>query len=241
MNRPSKKSETLQVRLPHGIKRDFMERCRLEGRAASEVLRGFIDSYLARPVEILTSERTAMARRRILYPSLALAAVLGAAAVMVPHASQAGEDLSRVFDRADTDRDGLLSAAELPAPVEGFAYQMRPSILPASAAPAGTDVVLASAPKSWAETAQSVIDDVDQDRDRRMNLAEFRVFRTSAARLTFLQQDLDHDGRLSKAEFMAFAPPSGKEGGVRVRVETAFARLDRNGDGYLSAEEHTPA
>ena len=66
MNRPSKKSETLQVRLPHGIKRDFMERCRLEGRAASEVLRGFIDSYLARPVEILTSERTAMARRRIL-------------------------------------------------------------------------------------------------------------------------------------------------------------------------------
>ena len=45
--RPPKKTETLEVRLPHAVKRDFMARTRSRGRTASAVLREFIDAYLA--------------------------------------------------------------------------------------------------------------------------------------------------------------------------------------------------
>lgn len=45
--RAPKKSENLELRLPHATKHAFMAQCRREGRSASEVLRGFIDTYLA--------------------------------------------------------------------------------------------------------------------------------------------------------------------------------------------------
>ena len=47
--RPPKKSETLEVRVPHAAKQAFMARCRAEGRSASDVIREFIDGFLARP------------------------------------------------------------------------------------------------------------------------------------------------------------------------------------------------
>src|SRR4029453_47905 len=46
--RPQKKSDTLEVRLPHETKQAFMARCRQDGRSASEVIRDFIDGYVAR-------------------------------------------------------------------------------------------------------------------------------------------------------------------------------------------------
>lgn len=49
--RAPKKSENLEIRLPHDAKHAFMERCRRDGRSASDVLRGFIDAYLASGAE----------------------------------------------------------------------------------------------------------------------------------------------------------------------------------------------
>ena len=42
--RPLKKTETIEIRLPHDTKTAFMARCRAEGRTASDVLRRFIDA-----------------------------------------------------------------------------------------------------------------------------------------------------------------------------------------------------
>ena len=47
--REPKKSETLEIRLPYGSKQAFMDRCRAEGRSASETMRAFIDGYVQPP------------------------------------------------------------------------------------------------------------------------------------------------------------------------------------------------
>lgn len=44
MTRAPKKSETLEIRIPHETKQALMARSRSEGRPASEVVRSFIDA-----------------------------------------------------------------------------------------------------------------------------------------------------------------------------------------------------
>ena len=44
--RPPKKSETLEIRIPYPTKTAFMEKAKAEGRAASEIVREQIDAYL---------------------------------------------------------------------------------------------------------------------------------------------------------------------------------------------------
>ena len=44
--RKEKKSETLEVRLPHSKKEAFMKACEREGITASHAMRTFIDAYL---------------------------------------------------------------------------------------------------------------------------------------------------------------------------------------------------
>ena len=46
--RPEKKSETLEVRLPHSKKEAFKEACERDGITASHAMRSFIDAYLKR-------------------------------------------------------------------------------------------------------------------------------------------------------------------------------------------------
>lgn len=46
--RPEKKSETLEVRLPHSKKQAFMRACEREGITASHAVRTFIDAYTKR-------------------------------------------------------------------------------------------------------------------------------------------------------------------------------------------------
>ncbi len=67
-----------------------------------------------------------------------------------------------------------------------------------------------------------------------IDAAQFRAHRIQAV----MTMDADHDGRLSPAEFSAMAAKraaaghAGKGGG-----EKLFAKLDANGDGYLSGDE----
>ena len=41
--RAPKKSETVEIRLSHPVKTAFMDRCRAEGRTASDAIRQFIE------------------------------------------------------------------------------------------------------------------------------------------------------------------------------------------------------
>lgn len=99
MTRPPKKSETLELRIPHATKQAFMARCAAEGRGASETVRRLIDGHLARP------------RRKGLRLALAIAAVAGAGAASLPTLAAAA---ARAEHQAlDRNSDGVVSVAEL--------------------------------------------------------------------------------------------------------------------------------
>ena len=108
--RPPKKSETLEVRLPHAVKQAFMARARTQGRTASAVLREFVDSYLA---GASPPEARPMIKR-YLKPAAATTAAASALALyaLTPSAVAAAPDLKSVFAELDRDRDGAISSAE---------------------------------------------------------------------------------------------------------------------------------
>lgn len=95
--------------MPHEVKDALMRQARAEGRSASEVVRGFIDSYLAgQPKEarsmFLTLWKPAAA---IGAASLALAW-----AAFTPTPSQANPDLKSVFNMLDRNHDGAITFDE---------------------------------------------------------------------------------------------------------------------------------
>lgn len=102
--RPPKKSETLEVRLPHAAKLAFMERCRAEGVTASDVVRRMIETGPARP-------------RRLRGWQAAAAVMIGLTigSVAAPSIAQALPGQRAAFDQLDVDRDGVLTRAEFDA------------------------------------------------------------------------------------------------------------------------------
>ncbi|MBN9464546.1 hypothetical protein [Brevundimonas sp.] len=105
--RAPKKSETVEIRLSHPVKTAFMDRCRAEGRTASDAIRQFIEAELAggfRPrAKTLSGWR-----------ALVVAAVAGLAlgAVAAPSLAQSNAGGAERFDRLDRNHDGVLSRAE---------------------------------------------------------------------------------------------------------------------------------
>jgi Ca2+-binding EF-hand superfamily protein len=249
MKREPKKSETLQVRLPHGMKRDFMRRCEDENRPASDVLRDFIESYLARPVEFLTSERAVMIRRTFVYPTVAAAALLGLAVTLTPQSSQA-TSLRGDFAAMDADKDGVVVLKEFKRPDDGVIYSMRTgSSEPKPAA------------KGWRLTKggdAEVFGRLDGDGDGKLSFQEYRVMRVGAAMAVIRMGDRDADKRLTRAEYVegstipdaalpqmkAKAPDAVVDAavaGMRKKADDRFERLDVDRDGFLTVEEMTPA
>lgn len=106
MDRPLKKTETLEIRLPHQTKQAFMARCREDGVSASEAIRGFIADRLEARRPAASADR-----RGRLQLAAGLAAALGLAASAAP--SLAGSFDRIGFERLDRDGSGALSLAEL--------------------------------------------------------------------------------------------------------------------------------
>ncbi len=105
--KPPKKSEVIEIRLPHRTKTDFMASCRAQGRTASAVIRGHIEAELS----------TAPAKRRSSRGTLAqalVAAALGLAlgTVAAPTLADSRQPSRAEFERLDRNRDGVLSFAE---------------------------------------------------------------------------------------------------------------------------------
>lgn len=248
MTRKTKKSETLQVRLPHGMKRDFMQRCEAENRAASDLIRDFIESYLARPVEILTSEKAVMIRRTFVYPTLAAASLLGAIVILSPGASQA-TSLRDDFTAMDRDKDGFVVASEYQPPEDGVTYSMSTRSSPPAPTVGTTQI---SRGKSPADTLARL----DGDGDHKLSFEEYRVMRVGAAMAIFKRGDRDRDSRLTQAEYVegstlpdaAVAKLKAKAPGIETAIATMrkkasarFGRLDTDHDGALTLEEITPS
>ena len=106
--RPPKKSETLEIRLPHAAKAAFMERCRAEGVTASEVVRSLIENK----APVASKVRRAMKGWQALAAAVA-GIVIGAAAA--PSIAQALPGSRAAFNQMDANRDGVVSFAEFNA------------------------------------------------------------------------------------------------------------------------------
>ncbi|PTS89062.1 MULTISPECIES: hypothetical protein [unclassified Caulobacter] len=104
----SKKTETIEIRLPPETKAAFMARCQSTRRTASETLRSFIDQDLGGRVQ-------APRRHGLVWHALAAAvAGLAVGAVAAPSlARTAGSDAA--FHRLDRNHDGQLSVEEFRA------------------------------------------------------------------------------------------------------------------------------
>ena len=106
MTRPPKKSEFLEVRIPHPTKTAFMARCREDGRSASEAVRAFIEGELAaRP-------RRRFKAAHLAAGALALAAAGAAAAPSLADGFRARDSREAQFRALDANHDGAVSLPE---------------------------------------------------------------------------------------------------------------------------------
>jgi hypothetical protein len=230
--RKTKKSETLQVRLPYGMKKDFMERVQLENRSASDLIRDFIESYLAGPVEILSSPKAVMIRRRFIYPSLMAAGLVGAVIVFMPNPGSAGT-LQSEFAALDVNGDGFITGAEFrppspdammnPAPrasrtprpgpdgivmhdADGKALRvrtLRPGEDPDTVKAGPGEVIL-----TRAQMMQHLLNYHDVDGDQKLSYEEYRASRVRGARSSFDRADADLDDRVSEDEYLKARIPT---------------------------------
>lgn len=106
MPRPPKKSETIEIRLPHPTKVAFIDHCRARDRTLSEAVRGYIDLELAGGTA-----------RRMPWRHVLAAALTGLAigATAAPSLAQSIGGDRATFERMDRDGDGVVSLAEYAA------------------------------------------------------------------------------------------------------------------------------
>lgn len=118
-----KKSETLEVRIPHETKQAFLNACREDGTTASEVVREQVQSYLDARERPQPQEKGRLMQFspnvRRYGPRVAAGGVvaLGLTAMAVLP-SAAAPDFKAQFGRLDANGDGVLSVEEFLGPAE---------------------------------------------------------------------------------------------------------------------------
>ena len=152
----SKKTETLELRLPYETKQAFMARCRAAGRSASEELRGFIAGY------VKDGARKRVDRKRLaIRVGLVFVALAAATAVAEPALARAS--VSASFARIDANHDGKISFSE-------FARAVKPDV----ALDVGPSLPLSPALK--ARVLRESFDRIDANRDGEIDPTEFRRY-----------------------------------------------------------------
>lgn len=221
--RRQKKSETIDVRAPYGLKKALMERARREGRPASEIVRELIEDYLKRPLQRpATQSLEAVMTNVRKHPRPAFAAILGAAGVSALLASAipagAAPDFRELFDRYDTDKDGIVTRAELGRALEPQRAEAARRIEAGDIPP-------------------EVLERLENPRgSERMNAILQLCFQADTAggtppgRTNFMAAfDNDADGQISAAEY---------EDRLGYAVNCVATALDRNRDGQLDSAEY---
>ena len=122
----------------------------------------------------------------------ALGAVLAALA-LAPAAALAAPSVEAEFAAMDADKDGHVTQTEWKSPGAPILGDLRALVAKG-----------VSAAESVIHTIQ-----LDEDGDRQISLAEYRIGRLRGARFTFRQMDLDRSDVVTHEEYMADARRSG--------------------------------
>lgn len=236
--KPPKKTESLEVRLPHPVKKAFMDRARSQGRTASSLVREFIDSYLAGTNPAM--EKRTMLKR--LAPPAALASLAAAAiALHIPTTASAAPDLKTLFERLDADRDGRLSSDEFAAR-DGHALHsslrqvdlgsMMPLMIMLHSGAGGS--AHATLSQDSAAMLKAAFARQDGDKDGVVSFGEFESHHLGALRLAFDTIDGDKSGEIDVGEFQAMMGHLPHETAAHVKP---FGDLDGDGSGTISWSE----
>ena len=220
MKWPEKKTEKLELRLATETKQAFLARCRSEGRSASDVLRSFIDEYLARPLS--QKDLKMIVRSPFTYAGLAAAVAIGGVVMLSAPPSLAEPDFAAIFKSMDHDGNGRLSAREF----RGRTGAPRPAGPPKSNQ---GEVTL-----SWS------LSEIDTNEDNAVSLAEFVAASRASITRRFLALDADSDGKLTLAELQRPQAPLGdaKKGfAISGSTQGFFMKFDANHDGAISESE----
>jgi EF hand/Ribbon-helix-helix protein, copG family len=103
----TKKNDSIEIRLPDETKAAFREKCRREGRTASDAVRSFIDEQLE-PGRIVSRRRRSFWR---IGAAVAAGAVLGGG-LAAPSIAASADNSRSAFRALDRDHDGALSYEE---------------------------------------------------------------------------------------------------------------------------------
>lgn len=102
-----KKSETIEVRVPHATKVAFVAKCHSDGRSVSDAVRQFMAQ------ELEATRRTSKRRAPVVWQAVAAAlAGLAMGAVAAPSLAHPTSNSRAAFERLDRNNDGLLSFDE---------------------------------------------------------------------------------------------------------------------------------
>lgn len=224
MHWPPKKTDKLEVRLPTQAKQAFLARCRSEGQSASEVVRAFIEDYLAR--SLTQKELSMIVRSPLTYAGLAAAAVAGVL-VMSARPSMAQPDFTAIFKSLDVDGDGRLSVVE-------FNRKTGPTL--------GQNTPVADPPKANENRVllSAGFVEIDTNGDRAVSLAEFAAFNRAAITKRFLALDSNSDGKIMLAELQRKDAKLGEPASgffIDGAPEGFFAKFDANKDGLITEQE----
>jgi hypothetical protein len=103
----TKKNDSIEIRLPDETKAAFREKCRREGRTASDAVRSFIDEQL--------EPRASLRRRRRSLWRIGLAVAAGAVlgtGLAAPSIAASADNSRPAFRALDRDDDGVLTYEE---------------------------------------------------------------------------------------------------------------------------------
>lgn len=262
-----KKSDTLQIRIPHETKKEFLDACQEDRVSASEVLRRSILDYLSFRKRPSSPERKGLLLmiphtiRKKRYLAAGAAGVV-AFSIFAAMPSAAEPDFQTVFRRLDANGDGKLDLGEFtPTPFPNAVLAREARVNDAKGLPrdvmfvkpgvSQSQIVLPT-PASQNAVQADVSDDFrrfDADGDGAVNYDEFQASLASMIEPVFQATDANRDGKLSRQELdmpisitanlAEYTNPA--PGPLPNRSpEKAFRIYDRNGDGAVTFDEYVP-
>ncbi len=198
MKRREKQSESLEIRIGHRTKQDFMEACQSHGVTASEVLRAYVETWPAsrhrRRVlpQINVKEYTMPASFLALVTAVAVVSGLQTTTPVDadrndPEASFASVDrdgsedfdLAELFIEAGLTPDGQLGPdlrAEVTGSVQTALADLGMNAQAGVASPDFLNRVIADAEASAVTSVTAVFNEIDADSDGRVTRAEFMTY-----------------------------------------------------------------